>query len=150
MKLNIKPGTYIIAVSGGIDSVVLLDILSQIHDSRFIVAHYDHGIRVDSGEDRMFVASLAEKYGLPFYSEEGKLGASASEALARDKRYAFLRKIMGQTNADAIITAHHEDDALETMILNYMRGTGRRGMGVLRSNNEIVRPLLSVSKAGDG
>ena len=73
-----------------------------------------------------FVETLAENYGLPFYYEEGKLGPWTSEALAAPtKRYEFLRKVQHQTGAKAIVTAHHQDDQIETVILNLLRGTVR-------------------------
>jgi tRNA(Ile)-lysidine synthase len=142
-----KPGKYVVAVSGGVDSIALLSVLSQDPKLELIVAHFDHGIRDDSGEDRKLVATLAQSYGLPFVSEEGKLGPDASEASARDARYKFLKKVVNQNSALAIITAHHQDDLLETAILNMLRGTGRKGLTSLSSSSEIIRPLLNIPKA---
>lgn len=134
------------AVSGGVDSVTLLDLLAGRPDVRLIVAHFDHGIRPESGEDRRFVQGLAEKYNLPFVFDEGHLGAKASEAAARTARYTFLRQVKAAADAQAIITAHHEDDLLETAILNLLRGTGRKGLSSLKSTGEIYRPLLRLPK----
>ncbi|HET8709714.1 MAG TPA: tRNA lysidine(34) synthetase TilS [Candidatus Saccharimonadales bacterium] len=154
-------GKYVVAVSGGVDSVALLHALADspqpvAHSDKsyqqsatscqLIVAHFDHGIRPDSGADRKFVETLAEKYGLPFEYAEGKLGAGASEELARERRYDFLRRVQQQYGVDGIITAHHQDDLLETAILNLLRGTGRKGLTALASNPNIIRPLLHVSK----
>ncbi len=139
--------TYVVAVSGGVDSVALLDMLVKRGEAALIVAHFDHGIRSDSASDRKFVQDLAAKYGLQFVYDEGNLGAGASEATARDARYAFLRRIKQATGADWIITAHHEDDVLETAIINMIRGTGRKGLGSLRSTDEIYRPLLNTPKS---
>ena len=81
---------YIVAVSGGVDSVVLLDMLSKTQH-KLIVAHVDHGIRgEESTADARFVAALARRYQLPFVSTELHLGAHASEETAREKRYEFL------------------------------------------------------------
>ncbi len=146
MKLAVDPGKYVVAVSGGVDSVALLHILQKQEGLDLIVAHFDHGIRGDSGEDRLFVQDLAKKYGLPFVYEEGKLGAKASEAMARQVRYNFLRRIGKDKNARAIITAHHQDDVLETAIINLLRGTGRKGLTALKNQPDILRPLLKVSK----
>jgi tRNA(Ile)-lysidine synthetase-like protein len=146
MEVEVKPGTYIVAVSGGVDSVVLLDILAQQDGVRLVVAHFDHGIREDSGADRQFVQSLAEKYHLPFEYEEGRLGVAASEALARQARYKFLRGVKAKYGADAVITAHHQDDVIETAIINMLRGTGRKGLSSLGNQGEIVRPLLDFPK----
>jgi tRNA(Ile)-lysidine synthase len=140
--------TYVVAVSGGVDSVSLLDILvTQFADARLVVAHFDHGIRVDSAEDRKFVNDVARAYNLPFIFDNGNLGAGASEAKAREARYNFLRRVKDISDARAIVTAHHEDDVLETAILNLLRGTGRKGLSSLQSTSDIYRPLLDTSKA---
>ncbi len=147
MKLSVKPGTYVVAVSGGVDSVVLLNMLSNDEKLELIVAHFDHGIRADSSGDRKFVQNLAKSYGLPFDYANGNLGVKASEDKARKARYAFLHKVAEKYGADAIITAHHQDDVLETVILNILRGTGRKGLSSLQSRADIVRPLLDMPKA---
>lgn len=143
---NVQPGRYIVAVSGGVDSVVLLDLLSKQHGALLTVAHFDHGIRRDSAEDRRLVRELAQKYRLPFVYSEGNLGEETSEDAARQKRYEFLHKVRKQTGAQMIITAHHEDDVLETMLLNMLRGTNRKGLSSLRSTDIVLRPLLHVPK----
>lgn len=147
MKLDVQPGKYVVAVSGGVDSMVLLDMLTRMHGLALVVAHFEHGIREDSDLDRELVQRAATRYGLPFIYEHGKLGPHASEAVAREARYTFLCKAKEQTGARAIITAHHQDDLIETAVINILRGTGRKGLSSLRSNNEIVRPLLNVTKA---
>lgn len=126
--------------------MVLLDVLSQLHGLKLIVAHFDHGIRPDSNEDEELVHQLAEQYGLMYVSQRVELGASASEATARAARYDFLNKVVDECSADKLVTAHHQDDLIETIILNILRGTGRRGLDPLLSNNDILRPLLSYSK----
>lgn len=134
---------YIVAVSGGVDSVVLLDMMAKTIGSELVVAHFDHGIRDDSAEDAQFVSSIAEKYGLLFIDRREVLGADASEALARERRYAFLREL--STHFDApIVTAHHLDDLVETVAINLTRGTGWRGLAVLDS--DVLRPLVDTSK----
>lgn len=134
---------YIVAVSGGVDSVVLLDLLYKTSEHQLVIAHFDHGIRPDSADDANFVADLAEKYDLPFVSERAELGPGASEEKARNYRYAFLREV-AKSHHGKIVTAHHADDAIETIALNLHRGTGWRGLAVLDS--DIVRPLLHVYK----
>lgn len=144
---KIKPGKYVVAVSGGVDSMVLLDLLSQMPDIELIVANVDHGIRKNSQIDRRMVQELAMSHNLKFEFCELYLGNKASEALAREERYKFLRHIRDKYHALAIITAHHQDDMLETALINMIRGTGRRGLSSLSSTTEITRPLLGVSKA---
>jgi tRNA(Ile)-lysidine synthetase-like protein len=146
MKVRISPGKYVVAVSGGVDSMVLLNVLRQNPRLELIVAHFDHGIRPDAAEDRKLVQRIAKAYDLSFVHAEGHLGAKASEALARAARYEFLRKVQAEHGAKAIITAHHQDDMLETAIMNLLRGTGRRGLSSLRSRKDLIRPLLDWTK----
>jgi len=136
----------VVAVSGGVDSVVLLDLLVKKPKLELVVAHFDHGIREDSAEDRKLVQKLAKHYELPVVYRSGKLGQDASEATAREARYKFLRQIKEEQGAKAIITAHHQDDMLETAIINMLRGTGRKGLSSLVSTKELVRPMLKWSK----
>lgn len=151
---NNKPVSYVVAVSGGVDSVVLLHILVRMAERRqggqpkirLTVAHYDHGIREDSMEDRRFVEKLAGTYGLVYVFDEGRLGAGVSEAVAREARYAFLGRLKQASGAQYLVTAHHEDDVFETAILNLLRGTGRKGLSSLRSTEEVYRPLLETPK----
>ena len=155
MKIDLPGGRYVVAVSGGVDSVVLFHMLAGQRakdkgqnrtNSALIIAHFDHGIRLDSVEDRKLVQKLAKQYGLPFVYDRAELGAGASEATAREVRYAFLAKVKQATGADAIITAHHEDDVLETIIINWLRGTKSRGLSSLRSSQLVRRPLLGMTK----
>lgn len=147
MNIELKPGKYVVAVSGGVDSVVLLDVLRGLPDAELVVAHFDHGIREDSTIDRKLAQELAGKYGLAFEYGEGLLGPGASEDAARAARYDFLKKVRREHTADAIVTAHHQDDALETAIINLLRGTGRKGLSALSDRPDIRRPLLEVPKS---
>ncbi len=139
--------SYIVAVSGGIDSVVLLDMLARDKRYEIIVAHADHGIRQTSGDDAAFVQGLARQYGLKYVATRLELGAAASEDAARQARYIWLQQVMQSHYADAIVTAHHQDDVIETMLINLVRGTGWRGLCSLREHPEIKRPLLEKSRA---
>lgn len=146
MDVSLEPGTYVVAVSGGVDSMVLLDVLRRKPHLKLIVAHFDHGIRDDSAEDRKLVQRIARSHGLPFVYGHGSLGAGASEDAARQARYAFLRKVRDASGARAIVTAHHEDDLLETAVLNLLRGTGRRGLTSIQTSPHLHRPLLVMTK----
>jgi tRNA(Ile)-lysidine synthetase-like protein len=147
MRVEIQPGSYVVAVSGGVDSVSLLHALQSTPGVKLTVAHFDHGIRNDSAYDRQLVQQLAQKYKLPFVYQEGHLGAHASEDLARRARYDFLQSVQKAVNAQAIITAHHQDDVVETAIINMLRGTGRKGITALKSHRHLVRPLLAIPKS---
>ena len=135
---------YVVAVSGGVDSVVLLDILSHQPGIELIVAHFDHGVRYDSGIDAIFVAGLAKKYGLPFETKREELGPDVSEDKARIRRYKFLRSVAKKHGAQ-LVTAHHADDVIETIAINLSRGTGWRGLAVLDS--DVIRLLTGITKS---
>lgn len=136
---------YLVAVSGGVDSVVLLDILSK-SDHQLVVAHVDHGIRgEESAADARFVKELARLYKLPFVATALGLPKTASEEQARNERYAFLFREAKALGA-VVATAHHADDAVETIAVNIERGTGWRGLAVL-DRGEVSRPLLGLTKA---
>lgn len=136
--------TYVVAVSGGVDSVVLLDMMVRQSKGSLVVAHFDHGIRPDSHEDAKFAELLAKMHNLPFETRREELGENASEALARERRYAFLRDVAKKHSA-RIVTAHHADDLVETVAINLVRGTGWRGLAVLDSG--VARPLLDMTKS---
>ena len=112
---------YIVAVSGGIDSVVLLDLMSRT-EKDLVVAHFDHGIREDSASDARFVEALADKYKIQFVCQREKLGSGASEELARQRRYEFLRGVAADFDG-MIVTAHHREDIIETVAMNLTRGS---------------------------
>lgn len=136
---------YLVAVSGGVDSVVLLDMLARASDHELIVAHFDHGMRPDSAADARFVAGLAKKYALPFTVKREELGKDAGEEAARHRRYAFLRD-QASSHGAVIVTAHHKDDMIESIAINLTRGTGWRGLAVFGAL-DIHRPLLHLTKA---
>jgi tRNA(Ile)-lysidine synthase len=135
---------YVVAVSGGVDSMVLLDMMVRAGGNELVVAHFDHGIRPDSHLDAQLVRDTALRYGLPFETKREELGSSASEAYARERRYAFLRGLAAQYNA-TIVTAHHLDDLVETVGINITRGTGWRGLAALDS--DVSRPLIDLEKS---
>lgn len=135
---------YIVAVSGGVDSMVLLDMMVREGNHELIVAHFDHGIRGDSHVDAEFVESAAATHGLVFEKRREELGEFASEAFARDRRYAFLRALADKHDA-TIVTAHHLDDLVETVAINFTRGTGWRGLAALDS--AVIRPLIDTEKS---
>lgn len=132
----------ILAVSGGIDSVVMLHYLK---DENPIVAHFDHGIRPNSADDAKFVERLAHEYGLQFELGQARLGENCSEADARVVRYDFLRGLAKKYDG-VICVAHHADDVLESIAINLIRGTGWRGLAPM-SAQDIERPLIKMRKS---
>jgi tRNA(Ile)-lysidine synthase len=146
-RLFRAPGTALVAVSGGADSVALLDLLHGVAPERglaLVVAHVDHGIQTDSGKVGRTVRDLAVRLGLPFELGELSLGAGATETTARRARYAWLREIQRRLGAEYLVTAHHHDDQIETVVLRALRGSAPAGLaGIARRGRDgLVRPLL--------
>lgn len=135
------------AVSGGVDSVALLDMLATKPEYELVVAHVDHGIRPDSPEDAELVRSISEKYALNIVITKLNLPKKASENQLRQARYDFLYEQMWAHKAAGIITAHHADDLLETSIMNVQRGTDRYGAAGGMTRHNIIRPLINVRKS---
>lgn len=144
-NLKLAKGQYVLAVSGGVDSMTLLDLLSQKPAIELVVAHFNHGIRSDSNKDEELVAQVARKYNLPFEVGYGELGLGASEEQARTARYNFFETVAKKYRAKGVITAHHQDDLIETALINILRGTGRAGLSSIR-HSRVYRPLLDIPK----
>ena len=154
MVLDCSSGKYILALSGGIDSMVLADMLLQAK-ADFVLAHCNFHLRGEESDgDEQFVRDYAERKGLSLYvkqfdtlnyAEEHKLSI---EMAARDLRYAWFEELRQQLQYDYIAVAHHADDQLETFFINLLRGAGIRGLkGMQPVNGHIIRPLLDVPRA---
>lgn len=149
--------TVVCAVSGGLDSMCLLDLLARWcgqRQGRVIAAHFNHQLRPTADRDEAFVRAYCEERGIPFEAGRGDVNALAKkeglsiEEAARDLRYAFLRQTAAANGAENIYTAHHADDNAETILMNLIRGTGLAGLaGMAPSQDGIVRPLLDVTRA---
>jgi tRNA(Ile)-lysidine synthetase-like protein len=146
MEVKVPKGKYILAVSGGVDSMTLLNLLASQPGVELIVAHFNHGIRPDSDKDEALVTEVAQAQGLVLEVGRKKLGPNASEEVARAMRYKFLHEVLIRHKAKKIITAHHQDDLIETALINIIRGTGRQGLSAIATNQKILRPLLEVPK----
>lgn len=132
------------AVSGGVDSVALLNLLLQKASYELIVAHVDHGWRNSSADDALFVQKLAESHGL-LYQQARLDPIPKTENFARIMRYEFLFQVAAKHQA-ALVTAHHKDDVYETSIMNLMAGSGVPGIATPLSDPRITRPFLGCSK----
>jgi tRNA(Ile)-lysidine synthase len=146
------PGTVVVAVSGGPDSVALLDLLQQLAPEAgltLVVAHADHGIHPESAVVATAVRRLAERMALPCEVGELALGAGATETAARRARYAWLRAVREQRGARYVATAHHRDDQIETILSRLLRGSAPAGLAGMaaRARGGLVRPLLPFTKA---
>ncbi len=136
----------VVAVSGGLDSTVLLHLLrfeSRLDPARLVVAHFDHGLRATSAGDARWVRGLARAWGLPFRHARSDRPPS-SEAAARDQRYTFLDAVRAEVGATWVVTAHHADDQAETVLFRALRGTGLDGLGGMHEAGagHRLRPLL--------
>lgn len=141
----------LLAVSTGVDSMVLLDLLEQ-RGLTIGVAHVDHQLREESKVEAAFLRAYCQKHDIPFYLKVWKEPADKNfEAMARKMRYAFFESVMEQENYDLLVTAHHGDDQLETLLMRLTRGGSFGGHGgILRrqkfGNGFLIRPLLTFSK----
>lgn len=148
-KLMPAGETFIVAVSGGVDSIVLLDLLTELAESwdwKLIVAHVDHAQRPDSTDDALFVSQVADRAGHTFLLHRLKPGSSSEDRL-RMARHAWLEQMRSDYNAHAIVTAHHQNDRLETAMWHAIRGSDRNGLTSLKQRSQhVVRPLLRFSK----
>lgn len=146
-----KGSKLVVAVSGGLDSVALLDILLKLRedlDLTLVVAHADHGLRRASLKDAEFVRNLAAAHSLPYAETQLKLKkASNVEARAREARYKWLEQVRKKRKADFIVTAHQADDQVETLFLHLARGSGLQGLsGMQLVTGKLMRPLLDVPR----
>jgi tRNA(Ile)-lysidine synthase len=150
-SLCLPPGRALVAVSGGPDSVALLDLLvesREVHGLDLIVAHVDHGIHPNSAQVAEQVEALAASYGLPFETVRLGLDPGTNETSARVARYAWLEEVRARQGAGAIFTAHHADDQVETVLMRVLGGSGPAGLAGMRAvRGHLVRPLLSITRA---
>ncbi|MFO0837213.1 MAG: tRNA lysidine(34) synthetase TilS [Phycisphaerae bacterium] len=158
---------WVVGVSGGPDSTLLLHAMKAISDRRELrwalhVAHLHHGLRgVDADADAAFVRGLADQMGLPTHLERADIprivedGGGSTEEVARQRRYEFLERVALQAGAESVAIAHHADDNAETILHRIIRGTGMRGLGGMSpiravrpaSRVLLVRPFLSQRRA---
>lgn len=130
----------ILAVSGGIDSMVLLERFFRDEPENIVVAHFNHGTRTSADLDEQFVFSRCKELKVPFETMKIMLGEGVSEELARQKRYDFLYHVVNKYGGE-IYTAHHLDDLIESIAINLIRGTGWRGLTPF-SDSRIHRPFI--------
>jgi tRNA(Ile)-lysidine synthase len=150
-SLHLPRGRALVAVSGGPDSVALLDLLHRtldLHQLDLVVAHFDHGIHPASADVAAGVRALAGQYRLAYEEGRGALGPHAGETAARTARYAWLDAVRLRLGAIIILTAHHADDQAETVLMRVLAGSGPAGLaGMAERRGPIVRPLLPFRRA---
>lgn len=151
-RLFLKPGKALVAVSGGPDSLALLALLHGAREPLgldLIVGHVDHGIQQTSGQVAKSLRGHVERWGIAFEVGELHLGPDATETEAREARYAWLRDTRKRLGARYIVTAHHQDDQVETILLRVLRGSAPTGLAGIaaKSRGGLVRPLLPFAKS---
>lgn len=150
---DVEKGRLLVAVSGGGDSLALMLLAQAVLGERCVAATVDHGLRAASAGEATLVGSIAAAHGIAHTVLRGELPARAGRtanlsARARAFRYALLEAERVRVKADAIATAHHADDQLETMVMRLNRGAGVAGLaGVRARGGRIVRPLLGWRRA---
>lgn len=145
---NYQKYKYVLAVSGGMDSMLLAELMRELcSKEQLVIAHFNHKTRgQESEDDSLFVRKFAQSTGLVFQVGERK-GEKVSEAALRNERYQFLEKVRNQYNCDYVMLGHHLQDQVETFLMRMLRGTGLDGLAVMAPKNGIwIRPLLVFSR----
>ena len=151
--INLAEDKYLLAVSGGIDSMVLFDLFIK-NNINFSVASCNFQLRgEDSDNDLKFVENICIKNSINLYStvldvdKFSTMRKISTQMAARELRYDFFKKILEKHKYSYIVTAHHLDDNIETIIFNFIKSTGYKGLvGIPFNKNKILRPLINTSK----
>ena len=152
-QINLSRKRTLLAVSGGMDSVVMVELFYRL-GFKFGIAHCNFQLRGEDSEgDEVLVKSLADKYKVPFYSVRFDTAAYvksknvSTQVAARELRYEWFEQIRSENKFDYIATAHHLNDNIETVLHNFIKGTGIKGLrGMLVRRDKLIRPLLSISQ----
>lgn len=149
-RTAVADGVAVLAVSGGPDSLVLLDTMVGLAPARrlaLVVAHFDHGIHPESAAVAERCRQHAARHDLPFELGHGALGPDCGETKARAARLRWLESVRVARQARWIVTAHHEDDQVETVLMRFLRGSGPAGLaGIGERRGEWIRPFLTVTR----
>ena len=146
-----KENRIIIAVSGGMDSMALFSLLHSREKFDLVIAHVNHHLRGDSNKDESLVQRACRSLGIQFFSTSlnpGKIKKGESvEQWGRNHRYRFFNEVMAKTKANWVMTAHHGNDQVETVLMNLSRQSGISGLcGIGKQTKNVLRPLLGFTK----
>lgn len=148
-EINTTADRYMLCVSGGVDSMFLLDFFIRKCKRPMRVAHFDHKLRPTSAEEGMLVRSICESHGIEFLSGHGDpdamRSASSLEAEARNQRYGFFERHLQV--GELLVTGHHADDQVETVIMRLMRGYPDNQLRMHKVRGNRYKPFLSVPKS---
>ena len=138
---------YLLAVSGGVDSMVLTDVLKKL-ELNFELAHCNFKLRgADSNADQVFIEKYAKKQNIPVHIKICDVTRSKNiQIAARKARYQWFNYLLDKHNFDYILTAHHLDDSIETFFINLLRSTGLKGLTGIGSHQKIYRPMIDVTR----
>ena len=155
-NLSLTKSSYLLAVSGGVDSVVLCELSKQAGIS-FAIAHCNFGLRGEESErDEVFVCNVAEQYGVAFFVKKFDTALFASQQklsiqeAARKLRYEWFEDVRKDQGFACTLLAHHANDNIETMLMNFFRGTGLEGltgMPVEKQDEHCLRPMLQLRRS---
>ncbi|HCC03525.1 MAG TPA: tRNA lysidine(34) synthetase TilS [Clostridiales bacterium] len=147
------------AVSGGPDSICMLDVLRRIKEENkinfdIIVCHVNHMIRVEATADEQYVENYCKKYQIPFFAKRvdvkkiAESNKQGTEEAGRKVRYDFFEEIFQKENATKIAIAHNKNDKIETIIMNVFRGSGISGLRGIEPvrENKFIRPLIEIER----
>ncbi|ADO77857.1 tRNA lysidine(34) synthetase TilS [Halanaerobium praevalens] len=159
-NLLLNSSRILLAVSGGPDSLAMLDLFDKLKEELKIeiaVAHLDHMFRKESKSEADFIERFAKKRGIQFFSKRVNLpqiiktNKVSAEAAARQERFTFFKNIIAKENFDLLALAHHKGDQAETVLLNLFRGCGLKGLGGIElqakfKELELIHPMLIFTK----
>jgi len=153
-----KKEPLVLAVSGGPDSVFLCHLakeIAKVYGNKCTIAHFNHKLRPEAGEEEQFVVTLAKSLGLHCIHESCDVKAAhrgdSLEQTARQLRYAFLTRVCKEVKAKKVLLGHHKDDLAETVLLRIVRGTGLMGLRAIMPKTKmgritLIRPMLGIEK----
>jgi len=148
----------VVAVSGGPDSITMLDILNEIKNEKIIdfeisVAHINHMIREEAKSDELYVKNYCEEKNIDFYSKSidvlklANNNKTGTEEMGRIVRYKFFDEVLEKTGSNKVSIAHNKNDKAETMIMNILRGSGISGLkGIEPKRGKYIRPLIECER----
>jgi tRNA(Ile)-lysidine synthase len=148
---TIKNSHIILGVSGGSDSMALLDVMATLRDDfkfKLTVVGVNHNLRSEAGSELDLVESYCQKLNVDFHRKDVYLNGKGNiQSRARDERYKAIREVKEAIGADFIATAHHSNDRAETVLIRVLRGTSVKGLSVLEPlNGELLRPMIYAKK----
>ena len=141
----------LVAVSGGVDSVALVLLMNTLQKFKLNIAHVNHNLRYESNKEELFVKKIASDLKIPFFVAHlnpDEIGGNMSvEQWSRNERYKFFENTLKKISGDWVMTGHHANDQVETILMNISRKTGMVGLrGIAKSRDKILRPFLENAK----